>query len=269
MDGKGIAHPFGVNHDEDAERLSSILSPDSFRICTATLARRVSGSTRALFNVGSVEHTPTGPHGCLSNKPECKPIKSEDESLPIETTMLSDGSGFPIPAAGWNTTVPVHGQDQAAFATTAQFQTHQLAPPSSHPASQYKHNFPYAGVMDGSICRSQHPRENPPVSDLTMLQDPEPSYMRHSYREEIEAANGGIRPDDLLRTYIPMNLKCILGACDRVFDDEDEAEDHFQLDHNYPENCVCRFCRDAFSSSFEKCVHDYHHHRNAVCRFSH
>ncbi|GKZ32326.1 hypothetical protein AbraIFM66950_001642 [Aspergillus brasiliensis] len=98
------------------------------------------------------------------------------------------------------------------------------------------------------------------VTDLNLLRDPEPSYMRRSFREEIEAENGGIRPDDLLLTSPPPVLRCFRIGCDKTFDDDDERWDHLELDHEYPEDWICWRCRNAYGSRLEKRVHDLYRH---------
>ncbi|PYH31591.1 uncharacterized protein BO87DRAFT_389159 [Aspergillus neoniger CBS 115656] len=251
MDGRGIAHTVGVNHGESADRRSSIASPGSTRACTATLARGVPASTNVMIGLDPIEQNADDAHLCLPNEPQL-----------MDITALSDGFGSPIPATQWNTVVPAAEQGHTNFGVTAQLQADNLPQHSLQPMSQFGQFSPQAKIMHGGIRQSQQ------LPDLNMLRDPKPAYQRHSYREEIEARNGGISPDDLLLTTPLAKIRCLVRICDRVFDDEEEADDHFQLDHNYPENCVCRICRDAFSSSFEKGLHDYYHHRHEVCRFS-
>ncbi|PYH67944.1 uncharacterized protein BO88DRAFT_416308 [Aspergillus vadensis CBS 113365] len=244
MDGREISHIVGVNHGESVERRSPIASPDSTRTCTAALAGGVPTSTDVMIGLDLIEQNP--------NEPQL-----------MNTNVLSDVYGSPIPAAQLNTSVPAAEPGHTNFGVTPQLHAHHLAQHSFNPASQYRQAFPEAKMLNGGVCQCKESKL------LKMLRDPEPAYERHCFREEIEARHGGIRPDDLLLTSPPpREYRCILMTCDRVFDDGDELNDHFQLDHNYPDNCVCRICRHAFSSSFEKCVHDYHHHKGDVCMFS-
>ncbi|RAH53707.1 hypothetical protein BO85DRAFT_442030 [Aspergillus piperis CBS 112811] len=211
MDEREISHTVDVNHGESVERRSSIASPDSTRTCTAALAGGVPTSTNFL-GLDLIKQNP-------------------DEAELMDTTVLSNVYGTSIPAAKWNNSVPAAEQGHTNFGVTPQLQNQHLTQHSGHPASQHRQALPEARMLNGGACQCKDSKL------LKMLRDPEPAYERHSFREEIEERYGGIRPDDLLLTTRPEKIRCLVRICDRVFDDEDEADDHFQLDHNYPDNC--------------------------------
>ncbi|OJJ67618.1 hypothetical protein ASPBRDRAFT_135381 [Aspergillus brasiliensis CBS 101740] len=267
MDGKDIPRPIGVNPGEDARRHSSISSPDSTATWIATLAIGVPASTRTLVYVDSVKRESTSADGGLLNEAEREPKTLKDESQPCETAKLSSGTGFHLPAAQWTADVQAGEQGHASFATRAQLQGHHIAHPVSYPAPQYWQNCPQAKIVNGSIlCRIRRQYQHPRVTDLNLLRDPEPSHVRHSFGEEIKAENGGILLDDILPISPLTPRQCEEEGCGKWFDDDDELCDHEALDHNYPEDCTCRRCLEAFDSRLEKRVHDLYHHSDVLYR---
>ncbi|GKZ51829.1 hypothetical protein AbraIFM66951_007430 [Aspergillus brasiliensis] len=158
---------------------------------------------------------------------------------------------------------PAHTREPSPSENRSQSQ-HQssMAMPSGNEATQPLN----AVVRRLQLCRIRRQYQHPRVTDLNLLRDPEPSHVRHSFGEEIKAENGGILLDDILPISPLTPRQCEEEGCGKWFDDDDELCDHEALDHNYPEDCTCRRCLEAFDSRLEKRVHDLYHHSDVLYR---